>query len=69
MNNRAAMYLRRDARAWFGGGVIVLLLLAALFAPLLARHNPYAIDLVRQLEAPSREHWLGTWRIRCSMDI
>ena len=60
MNSRAMMYLRRDARAWFGGGVVVLLVLAAVFAPLLARHDPFAIDLVRSLEAPSREHWLGT---------
>jgi len=60
VKSRAAFYLRRDARAWFGGGVVVLLILAAVFAPLLARHSPYAIDLVRQLEAPSREHWLGT---------
>lgn len=60
MNSRAALYLRRDSRAWFGGVVIVLLIVAAILAPLLARHDPYAIDLVRSLEAPSREHWLGT---------
>lgn len=60
MSSRATMHLRRDTRAWLGGGVVVVLLLAAVAAPLLARHDPYAIDLVRQLEAPSPAHWMGT---------
>jgi ABC-type dipeptide/oligopeptide/nickel transport system permease subunit len=60
MNGRAASYLRRDPRAWFGVGVIAFLVLAAVAAPLLARHDPYGIDLVRQLEPPSPDHWLGT---------
>jgi ABC-type dipeptide/oligopeptide/nickel transport system permease subunit len=50
----------RDGRALFGVGTIVLLVLCALFAPLVARHDPIAIDLARQLQPPSAEHWLGT---------
>jgi ABC-type dipeptide/oligopeptide/nickel transport system permease subunit len=60
VNARAAAHLRRDTRAWFGAGVIILLLVAAIAAPLFARHDPFAIDLVRQLESPSTAHWLGT---------
>ena len=32
-------------RAWFGGGVIVLLVLLAIAAPLVARHDPFGVDL------------------------
>jgi peptide/nickel transport system permease protein len=33
---------------------------AAAGAPLLARHDPLKQDVVRRLEPPSPEHWLGT---------
>ncbi len=43
------------------GGVIVLLLFAvSLLAPLLAPHDPNAIDLTRVLDAPSAAHPFGT---------
>ena len=60
MNARLVAQLRRDTRAWIGGVVILVLVLSAIAAPLLARYNPLTIDLVRQLEAPSASHWLGT---------
>ncbi len=59
-DNRALGYLLRDARAWFGAGVIVLLVLLAIAAPLVARHDPVAIDLGSQLLPPSAAHWMGT---------
>ena len=52
--------LWRDTRARIGLIVIGLLLLAALLAPLLARHDPIRGDLLRQLQPPSAEHWMGT---------
>jgi ABC-type dipeptide/oligopeptide/nickel transport system permease subunit len=52
--------LRRDTRARIGLAVIALLLLMALLAPVLTRHDPIRVDLVRQLQAPSLEHWMGT---------
>src|SRR4051812_42726012 len=58
--SRATMHLRRDARAWFGVLVIVLMVLAAVGAPIFARHDPTAIDLINGLQAPSANHWLGT---------
>jgi peptide/nickel transport system permease protein len=60
VNERVVAQLRRDTRAWIGGTVILVLILAAIAAPALARYNPLSIDLVRQLEAPSLSHWLGT---------
>jgi ABC-type dipeptide/oligopeptide/nickel transport system permease subunit len=50
----------RDARARIGLTFVALICLAAALAPLIARHDPIAIDLVRMLEGPSAEHWLGT---------
>lgn len=58
--SRATAHLRRDARAWFGALVIVLMVLAAIAAPLIARHDPTAIDLINGLQPPSTHHWLGT---------
>jgi ABC-type dipeptide/oligopeptide/nickel transport system permease subunit len=52
--------LRRDPRALIGVVVIVLIVFAAIAAPLLARHDPIRIDLASQLRPPSAEHWLGT---------
>jgi ABC-type dipeptide/oligopeptide/nickel transport system permease subunit len=59
-DSRAARRLRRDSRAWIGVVVVVLMVLAALLAPVVARHDPTAIDLAGQLRPPSAEHWLGT---------
>jgi ABC-type dipeptide/oligopeptide/nickel transport system permease subunit len=36
------------------------MVLAAIAAPLLARHDPAAIDLTNQLQGPSTRHWMGT---------
>ncbi len=60
MNERVKRALRGDARAWFGVGVVVLLAMLALFAPLVSHHDPLRIDLVNQLQSPSTAHWLGT---------
>ena len=40
--------------------IITLLLLMAIFAPLLAPYNPNDQNLYRVLEGPSKSHWLGT---------
>ena len=49
-----------DRRALLGISVIGIMTLVALAAPLLARHDPLAIDLRDRLTAPSAEHWMGT---------
>ena len=60
MTSRAGETLRHDARAWFSVVVIVLIAGAAIGAPLVAHHDPLAIDLRSQLLPPSGTHWLGT---------
>lgn len=40
--------------------IIVLMAIAAVFAPLIAPYDPLAVDYGAMLVAPSREHWLGT---------
>ena len=49
-----------DRLAATGLVIILLLTLAAVFAPLLAPHDPTVIDPLRSLEGSSREHLLGT---------
>ena len=58
--SRATIRLRRDPRAWIGVIVVGLLVFMAIAAPLIANHDPLAIDLVRSLEGPSTAHWFGT---------
>jgi ABC-type dipeptide/oligopeptide/nickel transport system permease subunit len=60
VNARVWALLRRDGRARIGLAVVIVLGLAALLAPLLARQDPRGIDLAIALQAPSGAHWLGT---------
>jgi ABC-type dipeptide/oligopeptide/nickel transport system permease subunit len=50
----------RDSRARIGIGIVIVMALAALLAPLIARQSPITIDLLHILQAPSSQHWLGT---------
>jgi len=58
--SRATDRLKTDKRAWFGIGVIVLLAFMAIAAPLVARHDPFGVDLINSLQPPSWSHWFGT---------
>ena len=49
-----------DNRARIGIGIVVIMSLAALLAPLIARQSPITIDLAHLLQRPSAAHWLGT---------
>lgn len=57
---RAWRRLRRNRAALVGLAIIVLLVLVAVFAPLLAPYNPYAVTLTGRLQPPSPEHMMGT---------
>jgi peptide/nickel transport system permease protein len=43
-----------------GGAVIVVMLVVALFSPLLAPYDPEAVDFGAMLARPTLGHWLGT---------
>jgi len=51
---------RRHKLAVLGMSMLVVLSLAAIFAPLLVQHPPNAVDLSAYRMAPSSDHWLGT---------
>ena len=44
----------------FGGVVLVLLVVVAVFAPYVATHDPLIQDVYIRLQAPNSEHWVGT---------
>jgi peptide/nickel transport system permease protein len=57
----------RSLKAWYRNGTLVagivivsLLVLAAVFAPLLTPYDPIKQDLHNALLSPSADHWLGT---------
>jgi len=52
--------LRRSTTALFGAGVVVLLVLVAIFADVLAPQSPIASDQMQTFQRPSWEHPLGT---------
>lgn len=52
--------LRRQPAAVAAGVVILLLILMAVFAPLIAPYDPYAQNLLERLQPPSATHLLGT---------
>ena len=58
--SRATDRLKSDKRAWFGGGVIGLLVLLAIAAPLFAHHDPFGVELINSLHPPNAQHWFGT---------
>jgi peptide/nickel transport system permease protein len=43
-----------------GAGIIVLMLVVAVLAPLITRYDPVINDFGAMLAPPSRAHWLGT---------
>ncbi len=51
---------RRHRLALTGLVVLVLLVLVAIFAPLLAPYDPNQVDLASFQQPPSAAHWLGT---------
>lgn len=52
--------LRRHRLAMVGLTVLVLLILAAAFAPLMSSYDPDKVNLRERLQAPSGKHWMGT---------
>lgn len=57
---QAWLAFRRNPLAMAGLGVILLMLLLILLAPVLATHDPGIQELGNRLAAPSAAHWLGT---------
>ncbi|WP_454872556.1 ABC transporter permease [Paraburkholderia xenovorans] len=52
--------LRKNRLSWLGVALLILILVAAVFAPWLAPHNPLQQHIASRLQPPSAEFWLGT---------
>ncbi|NYT26303.1 ABC transporter permease [Alcaligenaceae bacterium] len=52
--------LSRNRLSWIGLGLLLLIVLTALFAPWIAPHDPLKQHIIARLEPPSAEFWLGT---------
>ncbi|GED70001.1 diguanylate cyclase [Brevibacillus reuszeri] len=50
----------RNKTAIISGGLILIIVLIALFAPLLSPHDPDAQDLALSMQQSSSDHWFGT---------
>lgn len=53
-------FWRRNRLALIGLGIILVVVLSAIFAPLLAPYDPFARDIRNRIAAPSSTHLLGT---------
>ncbi len=51
---------RKAPAALVGAAVVAAIVLLAVFAPLVAPHDPLAQDLATGAQAPSAAHWFGT---------
>lgn len=52
--------LKKNKMAMFGLGIIVLLILMAIFAPIITPYDYYYQQLTSRLQGPSADHWFGT---------
>jgi peptide/nickel transport system permease protein len=52
--------IARNRLALLGVLIVGAWLVTALFAPYMATHDPYEINIAKRLKDPSSEHWLGT---------
>jgi peptide/nickel transport system permease protein len=52
--------LMRNKGALAGLIILMLLILGAIFAPLITTYDPIVIDPPKRTQPPSRDHWLGT---------
>ncbi|KRE09940.1 hypothetical protein ASE63_05410 [Bosea sp. Root381] len=49
-----------DWTGWLGAGIVVIMVCAAIFAPLIAPYDPVALSIEDRLLPPDMVHWLGT---------
>ena len=60
IRGRLGYFLRRNPRVLLGGVVVLLLVLVALFSPVIVPYDPIEVSPSDSMEAPSLQHWLGT---------
>jgi len=61
--NRAWSRFRSRKISMIGAGILLAVVLIAVFGPLFLKHDPIEINPGNRLKGPSAEHWLGTDQI------
>ena len=57
---RAWRYVRRHPTMIFGGVLLLIMMMMAVFAPYLGTVDPQALSPIRRLRWPSAQYWFGT---------
>ncbi|WP_246943074.1 ABC transporter permease [Bacillus pinisoli] len=52
--------LAKNKAAMAGGFIVFFFAILAILAPVIAPYDPDHIEIIKKLEGPSAEHWLGT---------
>ncbi|SPU50628.1 ABC transporter permease [Bordetella trematum] len=58
--NRAWAKFKRNKVALVGAGIVLLFVVMALFAPMIANHDPFQTSFMNIRKAPSATYWMGT---------
>ncbi len=58
--NALWLALRRNRLSWIGLGLLLAIVLVAVFAPWIAPHDPLQQNIAYRLDPPSADYWLGT---------
>ncbi|NGP18819.1 ABC transporter permease [Devosia aurantiaca] len=54
------LFLRKNSLATVGGLVLLAVILAVIFGPMISPYGPTKLDVLNKLQGPSWAHWLGT---------
>jgi len=65
--HRALRLISQNPITFMGLLMVTLVVLVAIFAPLLANHDPYRVNPLAAYQAPSSKHWFGTDHV--GMDV
>ena len=57
---KVTYFIKKNKQFTFFLLLVIILILAAIFAPVIAPQDPYVSNLKNALQAPSSEHWFGT---------
>jgi peptide/nickel transport system permease protein len=58
--NALILFLRKNSLATLGGVVLIAIILAVVFGPMISPYGPTKLDVLNKLQGPSWAHWLGT---------
>jgi peptide/nickel transport system permease protein len=54
------LFLRKNPLATLGGSVLLAIVLAVIFGPMISPYGPTRLDVINALQKPGVAHWLGT---------